>query len=104
MGSPRSWRRCRHNELQPGILFQFWDGTYQVYFTKGSAKNGTTYEVFGRFTLQLDADGLPKGGTGTGEARILHPNRDIDKDVPDSLTFTFSRGPEPAYCSDPVPQ
>lgn len=103
-GMPDDWPPDKVYEIQPGILLEFRDGTYEVYFTRGTAKSGTTYEVFGRFTLQVDADGLPMGGTGTGKARILHPNGDVEKDVPDSLTFTFSRIPEPAYCTEPPPQ
>jgi hypothetical protein len=103
-GMPDDWPPDKVYEIKDGILLSFSSGRYDVSFTKGTAKSGTTYEFRGRFTLMLDADGLPLSGTGTGKGRIIHPSGDVDNNVPDNLTITFSRIPEPAWChADPTP-
>jgi hypothetical protein len=102
-GMPDDYPPDKVYELADGILLDFSGGTYEVTFTKGSAKSGTTYEFYGRFTLQLDADGLPRKGAGSGKGRIVHPSGDVEK-LPDTLVITFSRIPEPDWCSEPMPE
>lgn len=102
-GMPDDYPPGKVYELDDGILLDFSGGTYDVNFTKGSTKTGTTYEFSGRFTLHLDADGLPLKGSGTGKGRILYPSGDV-KQMPDTLTITFSRISEPSGCTEaPAP-
>jgi hypothetical protein len=103
-GMPDDWPPDKMYVTKDGIRLEIWSGKYDVGFMKGTPKNGTYYEFRGRFTLQRDADGLPSKGSGTGKGRIVHPSGDVENDVPDSLTITFSRIPEPAYCAELPPQ
>ncbi len=103
-GMPDDWPPDKVYELADGILLDFSGGTYSVYFAKGTAKHGTIYEFNGRLTVQVDAAGLPLKGSGSGKGRILYPNGDVKNGVPDTLTITFSRIPEPAWCTEPIPE
>jgi hypothetical protein len=103
-GMPDDFPPDKLYEIQPGIDLDFLSGIYETVFTKGTGRNGTTYEFHGRFTLVLDADGLPLKGSGTGKGRIIHPDGEVTNDVPDTLTITFSRIPEPSWCSEIVPE
>ncbi len=103
-GMPDDFPPDKVYEIQDGILLDFTSGAYEFYFFKGSAKSGTGYEFRGRFTLVLDADGLPLKGSGTGKGRIIYPTGDVKNDVKDTLVITFSRIPEPAWCHEIVPE
>jgi hypothetical protein len=69
-------------------------GTYYVYF----AKDDTYYEFNGSFDYEVDDDGVPTSGAGTGSGRIQHPNGDVESDVPDIIELSFGSIPEPAWC------
>lgn len=101
-GMPDDYPLDKVYEIAAGIGLDFAGGIYETLFTKGTGINGTTYDFRGRFTLVLDADGLPLRGSGSGKGRIIYPDGVIKNGVPDTLTITFSRIPEPSWCTEPI--
>lgn len=93
-GPPDSWVPGDPWEIGDGIQLDFVGGTYYLYFADGD----TYYEFNGSFDYAVDDDGVPTSGEGTGSGRILHPNGDVESDVPDIIALSFSEIPEPTWC------
>jgi hypothetical protein len=102
-GMPDDWKPGDPYQVDSnGILLEFDTGRYRASRFDGDVQAGigTSWETFGTFEFQRDAQGVITGGSGSGETRIMHENGDVEN-LDDAMTFTVTVADEPTWCNLP---